>query len=57
MQKFERLTAMAPIIIQTHHSPLKYELSEKLAGSKISNTRIAQWALFLTGRGVQHETK
>lgn len=49
VEKFESLTEMAPIIIQTHHSPLKYILSGKLAGSNIANTQIAQWVLFLTG--------
>lgn len=34
VQKFEGLAEMAPVGIQTHHSPLKYILSGKLAGSK-----------------------
>lgn len=51
VQRFEGLTEM------THHSPLKYILSGKSTGSKVPNTRIAQWALFLIRWGVGHETQ
>lgn len=48
------LTRTAPITIQSTHTSLKYILSRRLMGGKVSDTRLAQWMLILVNRkGVQ----
>lgn len=56
VQSFEPLTGSAPITIQSTHTPLKYILSGKLIGGRVSNTRMAQWTLTLVNRGVWADT-
>uniref|UniRef100_K7EZC3 ribonuclease H n=1 Tax=Pelodiscus sinensis TaxID=13735 RepID=K7EZC3_PELSI len=55
LQHWEYIIGMAPVILKTCHTPVRYILSGRANNGRVSHPRIAQWTLSLMNHPVKIE--